>query len=92
MVNEIDLEKVTTDPKENKKQCSLLRLRISPERIHFLKFILEGYDGFALLSTKNTEQGLVEIRYPPEIESDLKELLKSIEPQIIKNIPKDISS
>jgi len=92
MVNEIDLEKVTTDPKENKKQCSLLRLRISPERIHFLKFILEGYDGFALLSTENAEQGLVEIRYPPEIESDLKELLKSIEPHIIKNIPKDISS
>jgi hypothetical protein len=53
---------------------------------------LEGYDGFALLSTENAEQGLIEIRYPPEIESDLKDLLKSIEPQIIKNIPKDISS
>ena len=92
MVNEIDLEKVTADPKENKKQCSLLRYRISPERIHFLKFILEGYDGLALLSTENAEQGLVTIRYPPEIESDLKNLLKSIEPQIIKNIPKDISS
>ena len=92
MVNGIDLEKVTADRTENKKQCSLLRLRISPERIHFLKFILEGYDGLALLSTENSGQGLVKIRYPPEIESDLKELLQSIEPQIIKNIRKDISS
>ena len=92
MVNGTDLEKVTADRTENKKQCSLLRLRISPERIHFLKFILEGYDGLALLSTENSGQGLVEIRYPPEIESDLKELLQSIEPQIIKNIRKDISS
>jgi len=92
MVNGISLEKITADSSEIKKQCSLLRLKISPERIHFLKFILEGYDGLALLSTENAEQGLVTIRYPPEIESDLKDLLKSIEPQIIKNIPKDISS
>ena len=74
----------------SEKYCSLLRLKISPERIHFLKFILEGYDGMALLSTKDPEQGLIEVRYPAEIECDLIELLESIELQVTKNTQKDI--
>jgi len=69
--------------------CATLELKISPERIHFLKFILEGYDGLAILSTVNAGQGIVRILYPPEIESDLNELLRTIEPQIRKN-PKRI--
>jgi len=70
-----------------KKKCALLRLEMKPERIHFLKFILEGYDGLALLSTADAGRGIVEIRYPPEVEGDLKNLLHSIEPQIVKNLP-----
>ena len=71
----------------SEKHCSLLCLKISPERIHFLKYILEGYDGMALLSTKDAEQGLVEVRYPVEIECELKELLHNIKPQLIKSTP-----
>jgi len=40
----------------------------------------------ALLSTVDAGQGIVEIRYPPEIENDLKDLLSSIGPQIVKII------
>ena len=80
MVNEIGLEKSN----RSEKYCSLLRLKISPERIHFLKFILEGYDGMAILSTVDAGKGIVELRYPAEIESDLKELLHKIKPQIAK--------
>ena len=86
MVNGVGMNKAGTGGAANKKQCSLLRLEITPDRIHFLKFILEGYDGLALLSTVDAGQGIVEIRYPPEIESDLKKILQSIGPQIIKNI------
>jgi len=68
-----------------KRNCASLQLEILPERIHFLKFILEGYDGLGLLSTVDSRQGLVEIRYPPEIEDELLELLRNIEPQIAKN-------
>jgi hypothetical protein len=85
MVNEIVLDRVTYGLAENIKRCSLLQLEISPARIHFLKFILEGYDGLALLTTIDARQGLVEIHYPPETESDLKRLLHSIEPQLIKS-------
>jgi len=68
----------------DKKYCSMLQLQILPERIHFLKFILEGYDGLAILSTESAEHGIVTIRYPSENEGDLKNLLKSIESQIKK--------
>ena len=54
-------------------------------RIHFLKFILEGYDGLAILSTKDPAQGIVEVKYPPENKKDLTDLLKSIAPQLLKH-------
>ncbi|MBU0943028.1 MAG: DUF4911 domain-containing protein [Proteobacteria bacterium] len=43
-----------------------LYLRIAPERYHYLKFILEGYDGLCLLSTVPGVRGCVVIRYPAE--------------------------
>ena len=64
--------------------CSTLQLKISPDRIHYLKFILEGYDNLAVLSTVNARQGLVEIRYSPETEKDLRSLLTEIAPEIVK--------
>ena len=65
-------------------RCSSLHLKISPDRIHYLKFILEGYDNLAILSTVNARQGLVEIRYPPENKKDLKYLLSEITSDIVK--------
>jgi hypothetical protein len=65
-------------------RCASLHLKISPERIHYLKFILEGYDNLAILSTVNAQQGLVEIRYTPENEKDLRHLLSEIASDIVK--------
>jgi hypothetical protein len=85
MVNEDGImNKAMNSGAEIQKQCSLLQLEISPDRIHFLKFILEGYDGLALLSTVDSRQGLVEIRYPDGIESELIILLRNLGPQIEK--------
>ena len=89
MVNGVGIKRVMTGDVEKMKQCSLLRLEITPERIHFLKFILEGYDGLAIMSTIDARQGIVEIYYPGEVESDLKKLLHHIRPQIVKNTSKD---
>ena len=86
MVNGIGIDKARPGYVEKEKHSSLLRLEISPDRIHFLKFILEGYDNLAILSTIDAGQGLVEIRYPTEIEDDLSKLLQNIRPQIVKNI------
>ncbi len=65
-------------------RCSSIQLKISPDRIHYLKFILEGYDGLAILSTVDAGLGIVEIHYPPEVENDLSGLLAEINPAIVK--------
>jgi len=65
-------------------RCSSLQLEISQDRIHFLKFILEGYDSLAIMSTVDARQGLVEIRYPPEVKKDLTDLLREIASDIVK--------
>lgn len=85
MVNGTVLNNTLAGYTSRSKLSSLLRIHISPDRIHFLKFILEGYDGLAILSTIDARQGIVEIRYALESEKDLKELLDSIGPQIDKS-------
>jgi len=39
-----------------------LYLLIRPEKISWLRFILEGYDGLAILTTMSTETGLVRLQ------------------------------
>ena len=85
MVNGFSAATNMVNNTESKRNCSSWRLEISPDRIHFLKFILEGYDGFAILSTIDPRQGIVEIKYPPEIKKDLTDLLRNIAPQLLKH-------
>ena len=58
-------------------ECSKLVFQIPPERIVFLKFILEGYDGLAVLSTLDAKSGIVVLGFPPENKEDLMALLES---------------
>jgi hypothetical protein len=67
---------------EKMMECASLRLTIRPEKIHFLKFILEGYDGLGVLSTIDRSAGLVEVRYPPMVKDDLQDLLEELRPQL----------
>jgi hypothetical protein len=60
----------------NEDRLHFLYLRISIEQYHFLKFILEGYDGMGILS--NEKNGIVVIRYPKQIYKDLLEMVSSI--------------
>jgi len=69
-------------------ECACMQVSINPERIYFLKFILEGYDGLAIQSTVDAKSGIVEIRYPPEMENDLQLLLAELEP-ILKSLPRN---
>jgi hypothetical protein len=55
-----------------------LYLGIAPHRFHFLKFILEGYDGLAILSSVDGKKGTVRLRYPVESEPLLFELLSAL--------------
>lgn len=53
-------------------------LRIRPDRFHYLKFILEGYDNLAILSAQDCRAGLVVVRYPPAMAGDFYALLSAI--------------
>jgi len=60
------------------KNLDELMLRIAPDKFHFLKFILEGYDNMAILSSLNSREGLVVVRYPAALTDELFGLLANI--------------
>ena len=62
-----------------------LYLRINPARYHYLKFILEAYDGLCLLSTVPEIAGCVCIRYPKEQAKKLYNLLSSLAASLNSN-------
>jgi len=84
MVNDSGVTDCLGEKIEIMSRCATLQLKIAPDRIHYLKFILEGYDGLATLSTADARQGLVEIHYPPEIKRDLMDLLAEVSSEISK--------
>ena len=61
-----------------------LYLGIIPGRFHFLKSILEGYDGLAILSSVDGKIGTVRLCYPAESEVLLFELLSALAPGLSK--------
>ena len=63
---------------------AILYARIPTGKIAFLKFILEGYDGLAVLTTVNRALGLVSLRYFPACRVELLGLLDSLQPMLIK--------
>lgn len=55
-----------------------LYLRITPDSFHYLKFILEGYDNLAVLSSVDMKKGVVRLRYTSGLEGEVFKLLTSI--------------
>lgn len=59
-----------------------LEANIRTDRIHFFKFILEGYDGLAVLSTLDEKAGRVRLTFPAEAQSEVRALLQDLAGQI----------
>jgi len=53
-------------------------LRVRPDRIALFRFLLEGYDGLAVLSTMDAKQGLVRLIVPKSRYTELWRLLFAI--------------
>ncbi|WP_169309062.1 DUF4911 domain-containing protein [Desulforhopalus sp. IMCC35007] len=68
----------------DQKTLHSLFLRISPGRFHFLKFILEGYDNLAILSSVESREGIVVIRYPEGHKVELFALLVDIAADLVE--------
>jgi len=65
-------------------QFKEIYLTISPRRFNFLKSILEGYDGLAILSSVDGKAGTVRLRYPEESEGQLLKILEALAPVLNK--------
>lgn len=55
--------------------CTIKHFFVRPREIYFLRFILEGYDGLAVVTTLQPEAGLVQISVAPGCEEDLEQIL-----------------
>ncbi|MDX2438989.1 MAG: DUF4911 domain-containing protein [Desulfobacterales bacterium] len=62
--------------------------RIDRREISFLKFILEAYDGLAVLTTIDSKKGIVVINIAPGCEADVEMILQDLKKNVmIENIP-----
>ena len=63
---------------------------IDRREIAFLKFILEAYDGLAVLTTIDSEKGIVVINIAPGCETDVEMILQDLKKNVmIENIPSE---
>ncbi len=62
-----------------------LYLRIRSGQIAYLKFILEGYDGLAVLSTMDADSGLVRLLYHASRTRELFSLLRELSPELSRH-------
>lgn len=57
--------------------------RIERREISFLRFILEAYDGLAVLTTVDPETGVVNLQIAPGCEADVELILQELKNNII---------
>ena len=63
-------------------ELASLDVLIAPNRIHFLKFIIEGYDGLAMLTTIDQQLGHVRLRFAGGACDEVRALLLGLESQL----------
>jgi hypothetical protein len=56
-------------------KCTIRYFLISPQEICYLRFILEGYEGAAVVTTLQPESGLVQLSIAPGCEDDVQRIL-----------------
>ncbi|MBM9602842.1 DUF4911 domain-containing protein [Desulfopila inferna] len=64
------------------QNLEVIYLQIRTDKFYYLKFILEAYDGLAILSSSGIRKDIVLVRYPGELRQTVFELLASIAAQI----------
>ena len=63
-------------------KSTLLELTITPSRIAWLKFVLESYEGLALLRTIDPVAGRVVLMIGPGAEEETAGLIRSLGPEV----------
>jgi hypothetical protein len=55
-----------------------LFIKIPTTEIAYLNFILESYEGVAVVRTIDPREGIVEVMIPPSYQKEIKEILKDL--------------
>jgi hypothetical protein len=59
------------------QNCTIRHAIIRPREVYYLRFILEAYEGIAVLSTINAQLGLIQLRIAPGCERDVERILEA---------------
>jgi len=57
--------------------------RVNPRDMAYLKFIVESYEGLAVIRTVNPREGIVEWMIPPSLVEEADELIASLQEEIV---------
>lgn len=60
-----------------------LYYRVDRRKISFLRFILEAYEGIAVLTTVDAQAGIVVIHVPPGCEADVNLVMEGLKQDIL---------
>lgn len=58
------------------------KIQIDPKQVYFLKFVLEGYDNLATMSTMDRQRGIISLSIPSGNEDTVRQLLLSLETEV----------
>jgi hypothetical protein len=56
--------------------------RVRPEDIAYFKFIIESYEGIAVLRTKDAREAIVELMVAPGWEEDVSQVLEGLKEEM----------
>jgi hypothetical protein len=59
-----------------------LRARVPPEDIGFVNALVDAYEGYALMRTRNREKGIVEFWVAPEAYADVRWILEGLAEEV----------
>lgn len=60
-----------------------LFLRVPRKEIAYLKFIIESYEGMAVIRTKDPDQAIVELMIAPGWEKEMEKVLEALRKEIL---------
>ena len=62
----------------SQQRSKVLLYEVDPYQIHYLKFILEAYEGLAILTTLDPQKGLVQLAVPPDRQVSVEALMQAL--------------
>ena len=74
---------MTISTKYNYSETLKQHYRVDRREIAFIRFIIEAYDGLAIVKTLDPQAGLIEFQIAPGCEQDVEMILKDLQCSIM---------